>query len=127
MDYGLIKLIHVSSVVLSYTLFTLRGIWMMSQSSNLQQRWVKVLPHVVDTALLASAITLAIYIQQNPFQDSWLTAKVIGLLLYIGLGMIAMRFGKTRQIRIVAWVAAESVFFYIVLVALTKSPVLNLL
>ena len=66
---------------------------------------------VIDTALLVSAIILAVYIQQSPLQDSWLTAKVAGLLVYIGLGMVAMRFGKTRQIRIAAWVAAETVFF----------------
>ena len=126
MNYELIKMIHVGSVVLSYLLFTLRGFWVISQSPSLQKRWVKILPHVIDTALLVSAITLAIYIQQSPLQDSWLTAKVTGLLVYIGLGMVAMRFGKTRQIRIAAWVAAETVFFYIVLVALTKSPTLNL-
>ncbi len=126
MNYELIKMIHVGSVVLSYLLFTLRGFWVISQSPSLQKRWVKILPHVIDTALLVSAITLVIYIQQSPLQDSWLTAKVAGLLVYIGLGMVAMRFGKTRQIRIAAWVAAETVFFYIVLVALTKSPTLNL-
>ncbi len=126
MNYELIKMIHVGSVVLSYLLFTLRGFWVISQPPSLQKRWVKILPHVIDTALLVSAITLVIYIQQSPLQDSWLTAKVAGLLVYIGLGMVAMRFGKTRQIRIAAWVAAETVFFYIVLVALTKSPTLNL-
>ncbi len=126
MNYELIKMIHVGSVVLSYLLFTLRGFWVISQSPLLQKRWVKIMPHVIDTALLVSAIILAVYIQQSPLQDSWLTAKVAGLLVYIGLGMVAMRFGKTRQIRIAAWVAAETVFFYIVLVALTKSPTLNL-
>ncbi len=84
------------------------------------------MPHVVDTVLLVSAITLVMIIQQNPVSDSWLTAKVVGLLVYISLGMIAMRFGKTRQTKIIAWVAAQFVFLYIVLVALTKSPVLGM-
>jgi uncharacterized membrane protein SirB2 len=123
MDYALLKMIHVGSVILSYSLFFLRGIWLMQDSANLRQRWVKILPHVIDTALLTSAILLAVAIQQNPLQDSWLTAKVTGLLLYIGLGMIALRFGKTRKTRITAWIAAQCVFIYIVLVALTKSPV----
>jgi uncharacterized membrane protein SirB2 len=123
MDYALLKMIHVGSVILSYSLFFLRGIWLMQDSDNLRQRWVKILPHVIDTALLTSAILLAVAIQQNPLQDSWLTAKVTGLLLYIGLGMIALRFGKTRKTRITAWIAAQCVFIYIVLVALTKSPV----
>ncbi|NBQ71166.1 MAG: regulator SirB [Nitrosomonadaceae bacterium] len=126
MSYALLKMIHVSSVILSYSLFLLRGAWLIRDSTNLRQRWVKILPHIIDTVLLTSAIFLAMTIQQNPLQDSWLTAKVAGLLLYIALGMVAMRFGKTRRTKIIAWVAAQCVFIYIVLVAITKSPVLGL-
>ena len=100
----------------------LRGVWMMRGSAALQQRWVKITPHIVDTVLLTSAIALAIMIHQNPIHNSWLSAKVVGLLLYIGLGMMALRFGKTRKGKISAWIAAQVVFLYIVLVALTKNP-----
>ncbi|PXW91293.1 putative membrane protein SirB2 [Nitrosomonas sp. Nm84] len=126
MDYALLKMIHVGSVIVSYTLFFLRGVWLLQDSKNLRQRWVRILPHVVDTILLISAVALAMTIQQSPLEHSWLTAKVIGLLLYIVLGMMAMRLGKTRQTKIIAWVAAQCVFIYIVLVALTKSPALGL-
>ncbi len=126
MSYALLKMIHVSSVILSYSLFFLRGIWLMRDSANLRQRWVRILPHIIDTVLLTSAILLAIAIQQNPLQNSWLTAKVVGLLLYIGLGMVAMRFGKNCQVKISAWVAAQCVFIYIVLVAITKNPLLGI-
>jgi len=126
MSYEVLKLIHIASVIVSYALFFLRGVWLMRDSEKLRQRWVKILPHIVDTILLTSAIALAMTIQQNPLDHSWLTAKVAGLLLYIGLGMIAIRFGKTRRTKIMAWIAAQCVFIYIVLVALTKSPVLGL-
>ena len=120
MSYLLLKMIHVSSVVISYSLFFLRGIWLMQDSNNLRQRWVKVLPHVIDTILLTSAIALAVLIQQDPLNNAWLTAKVIGLLIYILLGMIAIRFGKTKKTRIAAWIGAQCVFIYIVLVALSR-------
>ena len=126
MDYAVLKMIHVSSVILSFSLFFLRGIWLIQGSQNLHQRWVKILPHINDTVLLVSAILLAVVIQQNPLDHAWLTAKISGLLVYIGLGMVAMRFGKTRKIRITSWIAALCVFAYIVLVALTKSPVLGI-
>ena len=126
MSYALLKMIHVGSIILSYLLFLTRGIWMMQDSANLKQRWVKILPHIIDTVLLTSAIALAVILQQNPLSDSWLSAKVIGLLLYICLGMVAMRFGKTRKTKIIAWGAAQCVFAYIVLVALTKSPTMGL-
>jgi uncharacterized membrane protein SirB2 len=124
MSYAAIKMIHVSSVVISYLLFSLRSIWMMRGSAVLKQRWVKITPHVVDTVLLVSAITLAIWLQQDPLHDSWLSAKVAGLFAYIGLGMMALRFGKTLKTRILAWIAAQAAFFYIVLVAVTKNPLL---
>jgi uncharacterized membrane protein SirB2 len=124
MSYAALKMIHVTSVAISYLLFSLRSVWMMQGSAALQQRWVKITPHVVDTVLLTSAIALAIMIHQNPIHNSWLSAKVVGLLLYIGFGMIALRFGKTRKARISAWIAAQIVFFYIVLVAVTKNPLL---
>ncbi|ALQ51595.1 SirB2 family protein [Nitrosomonas ureae] len=126
MDYALLKMIHVGSVILSFSLFFFRGIWLIQDSQNLHQRWVKILPHINDTVLLISAILLAIAIQQNPQEHAWLAAKVSGLLVYIGLGMVAMRFGKTRKVRITSWIAALCVFVYIVLVALTKNPVLGI-
>ena len=126
MSYALLKMIHVGSVIVSFTLFFVRGIWLIQNSENLRQRWIKVLPHIVDTLLLGSAIALAITVQQNPLEHAWLTAKVMGLFVYIGLGLIALRFGKTRQIKITAWIAAECVFVYIVLVALTKDPLLGM-
>ncbi|SEF71669.1 Uncharacterized membrane protein SirB2 [Nitrosomonas ureae] len=126
MDYAVLKMIHVSSVILSFSLFFFRGVWLIQDSQKLHQRWVKILPHINDTVLLISAILLAVVIQQNPLDHAWLTAKVFGLLVYIGLGMVAMRFGKTRKARITSWIAALCVFAYIVLVALTKSPVLGI-
>lgn len=126
MSYVLLKMIHVGSVLVSYTFFFVRGFWLIRDSPALHQRWVKVLPHIIDTVLLTSAIALAFSIQQFPLEHVWLTAKVIGLLCYIVLGMIALRFGKTRSIKISAWVAAQCVFTYIVLVAISKDPAIGM-
>ncbi|HEU0219664.1 MAG TPA: SirB2 family protein [Gallionella sp.] len=122
MSYMLIKHFHISCAVLSFTLFFLRGIWSFNSSPIMRQRWIKVVPHVVDTLLLVSALTLAFTIHQYPFVDAWLTAKVFGLLLYIGLGFIAMKYGKSKTIRVSAWLAAQAVFAYIVLVAINHNP-----
>ncbi len=122
MDYVSLKITHVSCVALSYVLFVVRGTWMMRESELLQRRWVKIVPHVIDTVLLASAIALAVTLSQYPALHAWLTAKVVGLLLYIGLGMVALKRGKTRRVRVVAWLTAQAVFFYIVAVALTHNP-----
>ncbi len=120
-DYLVLKAVHVTCVAVSYALFFVRGIWMIRDSAMLERRWVKVLPHVVDTLLLASAIALAIVLKQYPLAEPWLTAKVVALVLYIGLGMVALKRGPTRGARMVAWVAAQAVFIYIVAVALTRN------
>lgn len=117
-----LKLIHISAVALSYSLFFLRGIWMLRESAVLQQRWVKIAPHTVDSVLLASAIALAWQLGYSPLNSPWLAAKIVALLLYIVIGSVAIKRGRTRQIRLAAWVAAQLIFFYIVSVALTHDP-----
>ena len=119
--YTLLKYLHVGCVALSGAGFVLRGAWMLQGSPLLAQRWVRVLPHVVDTVLLASAIALALMLEQYPLVQGWLTAKLIGLVVYIVLGTIALKRGRTRAVRLTAFGAALLVFAYIVAVALTKS------
>lgn len=121
-----LKLVHVAAVVLSFTGFQLRAIWMMVGSPLLTARVTRILPHVIDTVLLASALWLAWNIRQWPFVHGWLTAKVIGLLVYIVLGSIAIKRGRTKGIRITAWIAASIVFLYVVAVATTRSTTLGL-
>ena len=123
MSYLALKSIHVGCVITSYALFVLRGVWMMRGSPLLDLRLVRVVPHVVDTLLLVSAILLAVALRQYPFVNSgWLTAKVIGLVAYIALGTIALKRGRTLKVRILAWIAAQLVFFYIVTVAVHHNP-----
>ena len=121
--YVLLKYLHVGCVVLSGGGVVLRGAWMMQGSPMLARRWVRVLPHVVDTVLLASAIALAAMIGQYPLVHGWLTTKVFGLVAYIILGTIALKRGRTRAVRITAFCGALLVFAYIVAVAITKSVV----
>lgn len=121
--YTVLKYLHVSCAVLAGAGFVVRGLWMMQGSPMLAQRLVRVLPHVVDTLLLASAIALALMVDQYPLVHGWLTAKVVGLLAYIVLGTIALKRGRTRGIRITAFGGALLVFAYIVAVAMTKSVV----
>jgi len=122
MDFGTLKTIHVAAVAISYTLFFVRGIWMLTGSPLLERRWVRVVPHVNDTVLLAAAIWMTIILQQYPGTHGWLSAKVAGLIAYIGLGMVALRRGRTRRVRLAAWIAAQLVFAYIVAVALAHDP-----
>lgn len=119
--YAAIKHLHILCAMLSGSGFLLQGIWMMQRSPLLDRRATRVLPHVVDTVFLASAITLATLSAQYPFVAPWVTAKVIGLVVYVVLGYIALRRGPTMRIRVFALVCALLVFSWIVSVALTKN------
>jgi uncharacterized membrane protein SirB2 len=122
MDYLALKHIHVACVALSYAGFFARGVWMIRDSAMLQRRWVKVLPHVNDTLLLATAIALAVMLRQYPFVHGWLTAKTLALVAYIALGSVALRPSRPKPARVAAWIAAQAVFLYIVAVALARTP-----
>jgi uncharacterized membrane protein SirB2 len=120
--YLAVKHVHMTCAALSGSFFALRGIWMLLDSTLLQQRWVKIAPHLIDTALLGSALAMVVWSRQYPFVEPWLTAKLLALLLYIVLGTIALKRGKTKGIRIAAYVGALATFGYIVAVALTRQP-----
>ncbi len=120
--YFALKAIHVGCAVLTIALFFARGLLMISGSPLLQQRATRIVPVVIDTVLLASAIALTMTIHQYPFTTSWLTAKVVLLAVYIVLGSIALRRGRTRAIRIAAFVAALVTVAFLVTVALSHQP-----
>ncbi len=120
--YGLLKQFHLTTITVTLVLFVLRGLWMMTASSRLQARWVRIVPHVNDALLLSSGIGLAVMIQQYPLMHGWLTAKFFALILYIVLGTYALKRGKTRGQRSAAWFAALLVFGYMVAVAITHDP-----
>ena len=122
MTFITIKYLHLSFIVLSYGLFFMRGVWVLRNSPIMQQRWVKILPHIIDSGLLISAITLAVILGISPSSAPWLLAKIIALIVYIILGSIAIKRGKTPRIKLTAWIAAQIVFFYIVFTALAHDP-----
>ncbi len=115
--YLVIKQAHMAFAAISISFFLVRAWWAYRRAPLLQQRWVKVLPHVNDTLLFGCAIYLMIASQQYPFVHGWLTAKVIALLAYIGFGTIAIKRGH-----LVAAIAAALCFSYIVAVAATHHP-----
>lgn len=121
MSYAILKHLHVTFVGLSGLLFLWRGVLMLQGSAMLQRRGLRIAPHVVDTLLLASAIALAITTHQYPVAENWLSAKLLGLVVYVALGMVALK-GRTRATRIAGLTGAVLAFAYIVAVAVAKSP-----
>lgn len=120
--YAEIRLVHIWSVVASGSLFALRGF-----ALNLGAAWPRTAPlrylsYSIDTVLLTAALMLMTVVQQYPFVHSWLTVKVLLLMVYIGLGIYAFRTRRGLSMRWAAWLAALVVFGFIVTVARAHDP-----
>jgi uncharacterized membrane protein SirB2 len=120
--YLVLRNVHIACAILTITLFVLRGGLMLADSSWQQNVVLRYLPHAVDTVLLTTALMLTTVIHQFPFAVDWLTAKVVLLLAYIVLGSIALKRGRTKQIRVAAFVAALATVGYLVTVARAHHP-----
>jgi uncharacterized membrane protein SirB2 len=123
MEYSLLKLVHVGTVYITFGLFLARGLWMLLDSPRLQERWVKIVPHLNDTLLLTAAIALIIVGDLSLTDNPWLIAKIAGLLAYIALGIQALKRGRNKLQRSVYFIAALGVFGYIIAVAVTKQVI----
>jgi uncharacterized membrane protein SirB2 len=121
LEYSTVRTLHIVLAATTGSLFAVRTHWMVRQPPYLLHRWVKVVPHVVDTLLLVSGVWLALHIALTGLRG-WLPAKLIALVLYIAFGMIALKRGRTKPLRVAAAFAALLVFGYIACVAATKSP-----
>lgn len=122
MSYLVLKHLHVTCVLLSGMGFCLRGIWMLRGAQALEARLTRIVPHVIDSLLLVSGVSLAVLSAQYPFAQDWLTAKFLALLVYIVLGSIALKRGKTYAIRAAALGLALLAYAYLIGVALSRSP-----
>lgn len=122
MSYSHLLSIHIGAVMLSGLLFLIRGSSMLGQADWHRRGPWRVLPHVVDSVLLAAAIGLIVVLNGQPLGQPWLYAKLIGLVVYIVLGSIALKRGRSDRQRLLAFIGAVLVFTYIVGVALNRSP-----
>jgi len=121
MKFSVLLHLHVTCVILSISLFVLRGTLQVIGYHWYRWKILRWLPHMVDTLLLASAIGLAVILRQYPFVADWLTAKITALVVYVLLGRQALRDGQSHSYNGWFFLAALLVVAYIVGVALTRS------
>lgn len=120
--YPQIKAVHIAAVILSGGLFAVRGLLMLARSRWANHAALRHLSYAIDTVLLTAALMLVTILHQYPFVQAWLTVKLLLLVAYIVLGVLALRRGRTRAIRAGAFLAALAVYLFIVSVARTHRP-----
>ena len=115
--YAEILSLHVGCVALSGSLFTFRGLLRTNGSPLANHRALRILSYLIDTTLLVAAVLLTLILHQYPFVNGWLTAKVLLLAVYIGLGIIALQRARTTRGRSAALIAALLTFAAIIAIA----------
>jgi uncharacterized membrane protein SirB2 len=120
--YAGILHLHVACVAASGGLFAARGVLRLAGSTLANQRAVRISAYLIDTSLLVAAILLALTVRQYPLVNAWLTVKLLLLLVYIGLGLVALRLARSTAQRCAAYVAALAVYLFIIGVAVTHHP-----
>lgn len=119
--YLLLKHLHLTFVALAFLTFLVRGILLFMNSALLDKKLFKIAPHIINTIMLISGIVLAVHLGLSPGAHPWLIAKIIGLVVYVGLGVAAFKVPNALA-RKILWIDAIIVFVYIVSVAITKNP-----
>lgn len=121
--------LHIASAVVSVSFFALRYWWMHHRSALFEARWVRILPHAVDSILLLSGVALMVMTRYFPFTErgTWLTEKLFGVIIYIFLGFVALgrRRPRSQQSGFIAFLLALMVLCIIVKLAITKVPLLG--
>lgn len=121
MDYSTLKSLHMLLAGLSFSGFLARAGGVLAGAGWARARLARILPHLLDTALLVSALVLLARLQWVPLQQGWLIAKLCALLGYIGCGFITLRFAHNNRERLLATAAGCLCFAYMLAAALTKS------
>ena len=119
----IIKIFHVAFVILTFISFSVRSYWMYAGSKLLRNRAVRIVPHIIDFFLFSTGLIMAVSYYGAFYQQSWLLLKLLGVLVYIVLGSVALMRGKTMKIRIAAVFGSWLVFFYIVIMARTHAVI----
>jgi uncharacterized membrane protein SirB2 len=115
----LIRELHVAFAYITLAGFVIRGLMSLAESPMRNASFLRIAPHVIDTLLLGFGIALAVMLSLSPFANGWLMAKIVGLLAYIGFGVMTMR-ARSRPLKIVGFIAAIASVGYIFAVAYSK-------
>lgn len=126
--YLLIKTTHISLVLISGSLFVLRGLWvLLAGSGGGWQRKVNRLSYMVDTGLLLAAVLLLSILDYAPLAAAWLQVKLLLLVLYVVLGVLAFRAKYSMPVRWFAYCAALGCFALMYYSARLHQPLAGLL
>jgi len=120
--YEIVKTIHIICALTSISWFAWRGARRLIAPLYIEKFLLGTIPHFIDTALLASALFLVYLSPRHSVTSDWVTAKIVALIVYIGLGIASKRTKGSTTMQAAFYLMALAAASYIVAVAISKSP-----
>lgn len=117
-----LKAAHIGLVSASGLLFAVRGAAVLAGRRWAMLKPWRMLSYGIDTLLLGAGALLWWLLSLHPVHDAWLGSKLLLLLLYIVLGSLALKRGRTPGVRVASYVAALAVYLFIATVARAHHP-----
>ena len=121
--YAQIKWVHVASVFASGLLFLMRGLLVQAGRERLAMLpALRYLSYSIDTILLSAAFMLLTILPSGLYSNGWLALKLVLLVVYVVLGSLALKRGRSARTRAVTFVAAVVIYVGIIGIARMHHP-----
>ncbi len=117
------KHLHMTVAVISIILFTLRFAWTLLESEQLNKKWVKITPHIIDTILFGLGVALMMKLHFNPLEQLWLAEKLLGVVAYIFTGYYTLKLARNRAMQVIGYLGAMGWVMLVVRLAMTKENI----
>lgn len=114
------KHLHMMIALISVVLFTLRFYWTLAGSAQLEKKWVKITPHIIDTLLLGLGVGLMMKLALNPFDQLWLGEKLIAVVAYIFTGYYTLKLARNRTMQVIGYLGAMGWILLVARLAMSK-------
>ena len=116
----ILKNIHMSLAAISVALFCLRFALLMTNANLLKNRWLKVVPHIIDTVLLLIGLVMMVKLALYPGQVDWMSEKLIAVVAYIFTGYYTLKLARNNMMRIFGFLGALGWIILVARIAMTK-------
>ena len=121
--YAQIKWVHIAAVLASGSVFLLRGLMVQAGRPQFAMAApVRFLSYSIDTVLLTAALMLVTILPGAMFANGWLTVKLVLVVVYVVLGTLALKRGRTPRMRTTCYVLALLVFGFVLSIARAHQP-----
>lgn len=116
--YPLIRHVHMTLAGTSVVLFSARVVGVLAGAAWPMVRTLRIASVVIDTLLISAGAALWWLLSLHPLRDHWLFVKLVLVVVYIGLGSLAMKRARTRAGKAVAFIASLAVIALVVAIAI---------